>query len=151
VLREAIVQLKYEDQPAIATILAERLAETWLTLNWPDAMVVPVPTTAKRLRERGYNQAALLARACAHLLGLPYRADVLRRSREIDSQVGKTREARLADMHEAFTASLPQAMAGQPILLIDDVLTTGATLSACAAALHQAGAVAVYGLTVSAA
>ena len=109
-------------------------------------MIVPVPLHINRLRERGYNQARLIAGHVAQMRGLPLVPQAIYRQVETHSQVGLNAEEREANMQGAFGAD-PQTVSAQTILLIDDVYTTGATLAACAQAAREAGAAAVYGLT----
>jgi ComF family protein len=113
----------------------------------PAWTVMPVPMSPERLRERGYNQAALLARGLADLAGLPFQSAGLRRVRHTASQVGLNVEARRANVQGAFAAE-GQHVAGRRFILVDDICTTGATLAACAEALDEAGAAAVWGLTL---
>ena len=103
-------------------------------------VVVPVPLHPKRLAERGYNQAALLARAAARELGAPLAARALVRVRDTSQQARLGRTERLANVERAFVARDPKAVRGRDVLLVDDVETTGATLTACRAALLEAGA-----------
>ncbi len=140
--------LKYEYTPEVAIPLGLRLAERFAMLNWTIDMVIPVPIHTLRLRERGYNQAQLLGEVAAHKLALPCVPAALQRLRQTQSQVTLNAQERLANMQNAFEAD-PQLVSGQRILLIDDVYTTGATLVACAQAALDAGASAVYGLTVT--
>ena len=147
-LRNAIHQLKYyQDQP-LAQALGEALQDYWRLLRWPRALVVPVPLSRERLAHRGYNQAELLADVLAGSAGLPVAPGALRRRRDTPSQVGLSANERWNNMIGAFEAR-PSLVRGQPILLIDDVFTTGATLQACAQALLLEGAGQVYGLTAA--
>ncbi len=111
-------------------------------------MLVPVPLGAERLRARGFNQAALLARELARLIDVPVEERALRRVRETRSQVGLGPEERQRNVAEAFVAVGDLVLDESP-LIIDDLTTTGATMSACARALRSAGAVAVHGLAVA--
>jgi ComF family protein len=146
-LQHALHRLKYSRDMILADTLARLLAETWRALALPGNLVLPVPLSSERLRERGYNQAALLARAFAELMGLAYAAHALERTRHTRSQVGLTAEQRLANVRAAFQAD-ERVVRGQAIILIDDVCTTGATLAACAEALTAAGATSVWGFTL---
>jgi ComF family protein len=106
------------------------------------ALLVPVPLSQQRLRERGYNQAWELARRLARQLGLPARADVLQRSRDTAHQIGMTRAEREHNLRDAFWIE-PRSrhrLQGAHVALVDDVLTTGATAHAAALALTRAGA-----------
>lgn len=151
-LRTAIHQMKYESSPALAAPLARYLVAAyrrpeWRALPHPITGVTPVPLHAERQAERGYNQSELLARAFCAAVRLPLQEGWLARVRLTQQQVGLDAAARAANVSGAFAAH-PEVR-GQAILLIDDVFTTGATLDACAHAARQAGAAAVYGLTLA--
>jgi ComF family protein len=111
-------------------------------------VVVPVPLHAARLRERGYNQAALLAREMAHRAALPVNEHTLTRRRATASQVELDAQQRKENVHAAFHCTDEQ-LVDQRVLLVDDVCTTGATLEACAEALQDSGARNVCALTLA--
>jgi ComF family protein len=142
---QAIVRFKYEARPDLARPLGDLL---WSAVSphapaLRTAVVVPVPLHPSRLAERGYNQAALLARRVAHLSGAPFRPLTLARTRDTPRQATLDRTARMANVRLAFQVRTPRAVAGRIVLLIDDVHTTGSTLGAAADALRAAGAVEV--------
>ncbi len=147
-LQTAIHNLKYKGDIILADTLAARLARVELEAAAGSSLVEPVPLGQARLKSRGYNQAALLARAFAELRGLRFAPDAARRWRETESQVHLSPAERRANMAGAFEGR-PRLVRGQTIILVDDVCTTGATLAACAGALMAAGAAAVWGLTLS--
>ncbi len=149
-LREAVQALKYENARAVAKPLGEKLARCLLQRDWTIDMIVPVPLHTKRLAERGYNQAQLLAEVVAIISEIRCEPSALQRVRETQSQVTVSGAERLVNINGAFVADR-EIVDGQSILIIDDVYTTGSTLSACGEALVSAGARAVYGLTVTAA
>jgi ComF family protein len=128
--------------------LAAQLTGYVVSLGWPLDVIVPVPLGGKRLRERGYNQTALIARPLALALGLDYRPVALRRTRETSSQVGLSALERRENVRDAFWADA-KLVRGKTILVLDDVATTGSTLSSCAEALFSAGAKDVFALTVA--
>jgi ComF family protein len=113
------------------------------------AAVIPIPLSPGRLRERGFNQAELIARAVAREMGLPLRRRVLKKTKERPPQAGLSAAARRANARSAYRARLPRALRGKPLLLVDDVLTTGATAESAARALLVAGAGAVDVLTLA--
>ena len=147
-VRQAIHRIKYNRDLALAGIFANYLGSYFLNqLNWSVEMIVPVPLSSQRKKSRGYNQAALLAKPLSRELDLPYTNQALKRVCETRSQVGLSlieRRINVADVFRAF----PIVM-NKNILIVDDVATSGSTLEACANALKQAGAKAVYGLTLA--
>jgi competence protein ComFC len=147
-VRNAIHQLKYRGNLAFGDTLAYHLIELLETLNWHVNLVVPVPLGVARRKERGYNQAALLAYPLALRFKIPYRENALWRIRETQSQVSLSRQERQQNVSDAFEAS-PKFVSGKTVLVVDDVTTSGATLDACASALLQADASKVYGLTLA--
>lgn len=112
-------------------------------------LLVPVPLSRERRRERGFNQSELMARRLARLAGLRCYPAALIRRRETWSQAGLSREERERNVRGAFHVPDPHRINGRRILLLDDVLTTGATVAACAAALKKAGAATVSVITVA--
>jgi ComF family protein len=111
--------------------------------------VVPVPLDRGRLRERGYNQAELIAKPLARLLGIPFRAYLLVRTRPRPNQLRLTRRERWETVRGAYATHQTAKVDKLRVLLVDDVFTTGATLDACSRALKEAGAAQVVGLTVA--
>jgi ComF family protein len=144
-IARAVARLKYEQRPDLARplgdLLAARIAREAAALRAP--VVVPVPLHPRRLAERGYNQSALLARRVArHLGGVP-RALALARVRDTQPQATLGAAARRSAVAGAFEARHPRQVAGQAVILVDDVCTTGATLDACTLVLVRAGAASV--------
>ncbi|MGA8271583.1 MAG: ComF family protein [Candidatus Sulfotelmatobacter sp.] len=156
-LRELIHLLKYSGvRPAanvLGRMLADAIAELALESQADVSLVVPVPLYRTRLREREFNHAELIARIAiklsresAHLQLCP---SVLERKRETQSQTGLTRHQRRENVRGAFGVSPPEAVKGRTVLLVDDVYTTGATVSECARVLRRAGATKVWVATVA--
>lgn len=146
-LKQAIRAFKYDGEVELAAPLAERLTVTLEQQNWPCDFIAPVPLSVNRVAERGYNQADLLGRRVAEQMNIPYRPDVLRRERDTEQQARLNIQQRAENVKDAFAA---EDAADQFVLLIDDVVTTGATLKACVEALKNAGAASVYAITVAA-
>jgi ComF family protein len=140
--KELVWRLKFSGARAAAQEIARLLAAD---MQLPaDVVVVHAPTASSRLRRRGYDQAQLIARALARELGLPY-LSILKRVGQ-QQQVGAGRQQRLAQLSEAFRVSQPAVIKDTHVLLVDDVLTTGATLEAAAKTLKTAGAKRVSGV-----
>ncbi len=147
-LRNAIHRLKYQRDIALAETLAGFLVELYYETRWQIDLVAPVPLGVVRRRERGYNQAAMIAYPFALAVRVSYSGGAIRRVRETVSQVDLKFSQRLENVQDAFWAD-PQKVAGKKVMVIDDVTTTGATLNACAEALKNAGAITVYGFVVA--
>jgi ComF family protein len=147
-LREAIHALKYRTRRGLATVLGQLLADCARQESIAADIAVPVPLHPTRLHERGYNQSALLANELGRQLGIAVREDVLTRVRHTAPQMTLNATQRQINVQGAFRCRDP-GVAGHRVLLIDDVCTTGATLSACAAALREAGAASVWALTLA--
>ncbi|MBM4373098.1 MAG: ComF family protein [Deltaproteobacteria bacterium] len=139
-LADAVVRLKHAARPEIARLLAARLLARWPVAPVRDAVLVPVPLHPLDLRRRGYNQAALLAAPLARAWALPL-AQVLRRVRRTGGQRGRDAAERRDAVRGVFAISPRDApvVANRPVLLVDDVLTTGATAGEAARTLRAAG------------
>ena len=153
-VRGALHQLKYAGERRLARPLGEAVARRWARVGVGATLVVPVPVHGDRERKRGYDQAALIAEVAAERLGLPY-VRALERTRVTVAQFELGRDERSTNVVGAFRvrhrAASPArgSVAGQWVLLVDDVVTTGATLAACAVALEEAGAYAVSAVVVA--
>ena len=141
---ESIVHaFKYDGWHALGAAMARRMA----TLRFPDdvererSAIVPVPLAASRRRERGYNQSEVLAEGLARLWNLPMCRDLLTRTRATATQTRLTPGERQRNVANAFRSLADRgSLRGRHFVLVDDVVTTAATLNACAAALHDGGA-----------
>jgi ComF family protein len=143
--REAILKLKHADRLDLAPLFARWLSRAARDLIEGADGIAPVPLHPSRLLSRRYNQAAEIARPLSRLSGVPYVADALVRRRATGTQGGKSGVGRRRNVAGAFEVPARRAhqVAGKRILLIDDVMTTGATAEGCARALKAAGAVRV--------
>ncbi|MEK7354743.1 MAG: ComF family protein [Chloroflexota bacterium] len=149
VTRQAIHQLKYRNLRTLAAPLA-RLLNSYLAGHpVPGDVLVPVPLHPKRLKERGYNQSALLANELGKLTNLPIIEDCLVRRQHTSPQAKTaTVDERRSNVSEAFVCR-SDGLRNRQVILIDDVATSGATLNACAQALKAAGAISVWGLVMA--
>jgi len=146
VLARTIQHLKYHGARGLAVPLGEHLAAHH---PFPaDAVVVPVPLHVSRLRQRGYNQALLLARVLARRRGLPLAPRLLERTRATAEHATLGAAARAANVRGAFRIRAGHGVLPDTVVLIDDVLTTGATVAACAEALRAGGVRTVHVYTV---
>ena len=156
-LRELIHLLKYDRVRPAASVLGRMLAEAIADLEPGFAaqppLVIPVPLFAAKLRQRGFNQSELIARAALKLRPagreFPLNPGLLARHRDTDSQTGLTRHQRQENMRGAFRVLNPALVKDRDVLLVDDVFTTGTTISECARTLRRAGAARVWAATVA--
>jgi ComF family protein len=161
-LRELIHLLKYNGVRPAANVLGQLLAETLaalepdfeqLSFEHPPILVIPVPLYKGKRRQRGFNQAELIARAALrlrpaseHMQIVP---DILVRTRDTASQIGLTSHQRRANLRGAFSVARAAEVTGRQVILVDDVYTTGATATECAHVLRRAGASNVRVATVA--
>ena len=147
-VRDMVHDLKYANIRSLAPTLGGLLVDYLGSLRFEADRVAPVPLHPKRERSRGYNQSQLLAREVSRRVGIPMADDRLLRSMDTPPQVAMSgREERRQNIEGAFECTGDAA--GVRVLLIDDVVTTGSTMSACASALKDAGAKSVYGLALA--
>lgn len=148
-VRASILQFKYRNLRTLARPLAEALS-TYLSAHpLPVDMLVPVPLHPRKIRQRGYNQSALLCAELSKMSGLPAAGNILYKRLNTPAQASLARAGqRRHNVRDAFAAR--GSLSPRPnILLIDDIATTGATLNACAQALREAGAASIWGLTLA--
>ncbi|SHE66472.1 ComF family protein [Desulforamulus putei] len=150
-LREAIHLLKYKGRKSLAPLLGRLLLET--LPKYPPLLncdlVLPVPLSPGRLRERGFNQAELLAVAVARGLNLPLLSHALMKTAETPPQTGLTRQQREQNLQGSFQVTAPEQIRDKNILIVDDVFTTGSTVSAMAETLRGQGAASIFVITVA--
>ncbi len=146
-LARALVQLKYRPSTEMAAVMGEWLSQVVRQADWHPEIAVPVPLGHARQRRRGYNQVALIASSLAGSSGMEFLPAAIQRTRETPSQVGLDAEARRRNVQGAFQAR-PQDVQHKSVCLVDDLMTTGATLAACADAVLLAGCEAVVAVTV---
>ena len=146
VARRALLEAKFRGISAHLDPLGDAAAEV-VPRSWAIGAVTPIPLHGSRRRRRGFNQSELIARRVSSRLGLPLRAELLRRARATAPQTTLGAERRASNVADAFASAAAELPAG--VLLVDDVSTTGATLAAAARALLDAGAERVYALAVA--
>ena len=149
VVRDALHAIKYAGEQRLAVPLGDAVARRWARIGHGPDLVTHVPVHADRARQRGYDQAELIARSAARHLGLPH-APLLARQRATIAQFDLDRRTRATNVRGAFVLrDRAGPVRGRWILVIDDVTTTGATLRACAVPLLEAGAIGVSAITVA--
>jgi ComF family protein len=133
-LQHLLHELKYKDKKAIGYFLGKQLGIELLQTEWANTIdvIVPVPLHPKRLTWRGYNQSALIAEGMGEILKVPVAANALKRIKDTESQTQKSRSERVMNVADAFETTTD--LSGKHVLLIDDVLTSGATLESAAMA-----------------
>ena len=147
-IHRAITSLKYEGMKALAPDLSAYLADCLERHTRSFEIVVPVPSHPSRVRSRGYSQAGLIAENLAARIGVPIRPTALERVSNAPSQLEtESREGRWTNVMDGFEARIH--LNGETVLLVDDLVTTGSTASACASALKKAGAGRVVALAVA--
>jgi competence protein ComFC len=147
-VQQALHRLKYRRDIGMGEALSNQLESFVRQLGWPIDAVIPIPLGKKRLKERGYNQVAMVAIPLSIQLGLDYLPSALARAKETRSQVGLSASERQENVKDAFFVD-GKKINGRTVLLMDDVATTGATLSSAAEALYASGARDVYALTIA--
>lgn len=150
IARLAILEVKFGGVTALVEPLAKATAEV-IPLEWLDGepSIAPVPLHSRRRRQRGFNQAELLARELGRLTGLEVRADLVRRTRVTAPQAGLTAAERWRNVVEVFEVRRGERPLPAAVIVVDDVTTTGATLDAVGSALRSSGVGRVYGLTLA--
>lgn len=138
-LQHLLHRLKYKDQQAIGIFFGKQLGYALLESSWLQQVdvLIPVPLHPKKEAKRGYNQSALIAEGVATVTGKKHLPKALHRVKHTESQTQKSREERVANVADAFHIPDPRALTGRHVLLLDDVLTTGATIEAVAKTLLQ--------------
>jgi len=152
-LADAIHLLKYSDRRSVVKKLSEYMEQSLAGAgHYQDAdLILSVPLHPARKRERGYNQAQLLAQALGKTLNKPCPENIIARARHTQTQTKLNKQQRLENVKDIFTVKKPELVKEKSVILIDDVLTTGATIGSCARKLLEAGASKVLALTAAAA
>jgi len=152
-LREVLHRFKYAGQRSLAPHLASLMVEAFRSELYFSGvgidLILPVPLSKEKLRQRGFNQAALLAGEVGNRLQIAVDRGILSKDFETPSQAGLNRSAREANLAGAFSVRYPERLYGRKVLIIDDVFTTGSTLAAVAAVILQGGADRVFGLSAA--
>lgn len=143
---DLISAVKFNRRPILGEWIGEQMAEGLLRKDWANSVegIIPVPLHPKRLAERGYNQSEGIARGLSRKTGIPLNEYALVRTIDTPHQLGLNQEKRMTNVKEAFEVAVLSDVENRNLLLVDDVMTTGSTLSACLKTLLNAGANSVY-------
>ena len=147
-LQDIIHALKYKKQFKLGTFLGEILSEGVKNLNWQFDLIVPVPIHPLKKAERGYNQSDYIVKGLSKSLGIPYSTKLLKRTKHTESQTHLAMTERAKNVANAFKVKNHELIKGKSFLLVDDVITTGATTQECGRALFNSGAKTVYACSV---
>jgi ComF family protein len=147
-IQDGLHTMKYQRNIGLGEALALQMVEFVRSLEWDVDVLIPVPLSKKRLRERGYNQVALVARPLAYQAVITYAPKALWKSKETRSQVGLNIRQRHENVHNAYQADA-RVVKQKSVLLMDDVSTTGSTISSCTDTLLSSGEREVYAITIA--
>ena len=147
-LQSVIHALKYQKKFKLGMLLGEILSEGIKTRNWQVDLIVPVPIHPLKKVERGYNQSDYIVKGLSKSLNIPYSTKLIKRTRHTESQTKLKMKARAQNVADAFDVRNPKIINGKNILLVDDIITTGATIQECGRALVKGGAKTVFACSV---
>ncbi len=151
IVQNLIHQLKYRNQPQIGAFLGDWYGQLLVQNGFSDPidLVIPVPLHPIKQKKRGYNQVTLFAQKLAEHLESAYNSEILLKTANTKTQTQKSRILRWRQTPELYVLSDPALIIGKSVLLVDDVITTGSTIEACAQALHEAPNVKIYVATMA--
>lgn len=147
-LRKALHKLKYQSDLGLGNEFAAPLLQIIEKEGWNFDCIIPIPISKAHQRERGYNQAAVIARPLALATGKPMLENAVRRIKETQSQITLSREERFKNLHSAFLGN-SATLINKKVLLVDDITTTGATLISCSQTLREFGCTQIFCITVA--
>ena len=147
-IKKAVHRLKYERDLGLGKVLGKMLVPIVQEHKWDIDLIIPVPLGRKRRKERGYNQAEIIAFPLAHYLKIRFDPNIIKRCRETKTQIGLSKRERHKNVDGVFVVENGK-VEGKSVLLLDDVYTSGATMKSAGKALKEAGARCVYTLTVT--
>ncbi|MBN2031055.1 ComF family protein [bacterium] len=150
-IEQLIFQVKYQRKKKLGLFLGQQLGKAFQTAyeNWKQCIVMPVPLHRIRHRERGYNQSDILCQGINDCVNVPIYYDGLIRNRHTSTQTRLSAKERQDNVKNAFEVNPSYSFQGKDIVLVDDVITTGATVNNCAACLKEAGARKVIGIALA--
>lgn len=147
-IREAIHDFKYHQNIGLGDFFSSYLIQLIESKKWHFDLVVPVPLSKERIKQRGFNQSALIAKPIALYFGVPYSGDALVRMRETSTQVDLSARERKMNLKDAFSGN-PAKLNKKKVLIVDDIITTGATMANCSKSARDYGASEVYAVSIA--
>ena len=150
IAQKIIHEIKYNNQPELGELTGEWYGHDLLDANWPIDLIIPVPLHRTKLARRGFNQSDAIAQGISIATGWPVRTDLVIRRRKTNSQTKKSKVERWKNMQSVYRLTKTGSITDKTILVVDDVLTTGATIGELVTALSQSGAKAIYIVTLAA-
>ena len=148
ILRNYILAMKFKRDLGLPELILPDLVALMERSNFSFDYLIPVPLSKKRLKQRGYNQVAVWGVPLGKMIGSPLNTTILTQNKETTSQVSLSADERWKNIHGAFSVNTDQ-IRGKNIVILDDVITTGATLNECARVLRKAGARKIFALTIA--
>lgn len=150
-LQRILHELKYNGKFLLGKYLGEIVTKDTIEImkSWNPSLLLPIPLHQLKKAERGYNQSDFICKGISNVLGIPYKTNILKRTRFTLSQTTMTLEERKQNIQEAFMLKKKNAIEGKRIIIVDDVITTGATITECAKLLLENGADKIYAFSIA--
>lgn len=150
VAQKLVHEMKYNAQPEIGVALGRWYANDLIKAEWSIDMIIPVPLHRSKLQKRGFNQSEMFARGLGEMLDLEVKTDIVRRIRKTSTQTRKSKVQRWQNMESVYEVAQPEELTDKNILIVDDVLTTGATIGECIAKICEYPVGKIYVATIAA-
>lgn len=147
-IREAIHDLKYHNNLGLGDFFSPYLIQLIEKKNWHFDLVVPVPLSKGRMKQRGFNQAALVAKPISRYFRVPFSGSALIRTKETPSQIDLSAHERITNLRDAFFGNTAK-LKGKKVVIVDDIITTGSTMKYCSQSLLDSGASEVYAISIA--
>jgi len=150
IAQKLIHQIKYRNEPELGELMGELFGRDLVEMNWPIDLMIPVPLHKSKLKRRGFNQSDAIAEGISRETGWPVETDLVIRRRRTSSQTKKSKVERWQNIHSVYTLTRSNELSGKSVAVVDDVLTTGATIGELITLLSQYGVSSIYVLTLAA-
>lgn len=150
IAQKIIHQIKYKNQPELGVMIGELYGRDLIEMNWPIDIIIPVPLHKSKLKRRGFNQSDAIAEGISRETGWPVNADLVIRKRRTSTQTKKSKVERWQNIQSVYSLRRSNELSGKTVAVVDDVLTTGATIGELVTLLAQSGVKDIYILTIAA-